>query len=171
MTAAADLLSMVDGYDAERFDVVALSLGARLTRELVEQAGGRVGRVVLGGMSPSEPFAAVDVPALRRAVRGEEAASDPLTGLIAGLIGAEEARAEGLVTCVEGLRGTPFAPGKWAGAAPPLFVVGADDPMTRGADELVAPAEGARLVTVPGDHHGALAGDRFRALAVEFVGR
>ncbi|MYS85954.1 alpha/beta fold hydrolase [Streptomyces sp. SID5474] len=172
IASAQDLLAVVDAYDADRFDVLAYSLGARLVWELAESAPERIGRAVLGGMSPIEPFAAVDVAELRRAVRDEATPpADPLTGMIAGLIRAEGARADGLATCVEGLRGTPFAPKPWAGGTPPLFVVGTEDPMTRGAEDLVALAPGARLVAVAGDHHGVLVNRHFHGLAVQFLDR
>ncbi|WP_346012309.1 alpha/beta fold hydrolase [Streptomyces sp. SID3343] len=169
--AAADLLAVLDAAGVDLFDVVAYSLGARVTWELVGLASARVDRVVLGGMSPFEPFAAVDVPALRSAVAGEAAPEDPLTAMIAGLIRAEGSRADGLVTCVEGLRETPFAPESWAGAVQPLFVVGADDAMTHGNEALLALAGHARPVTVAGDHLGALAGPGFRDAAVGFLTR
>ncbi|NRQ36373.1 alpha/beta fold hydrolase [Nonomuraea sp. NN258] len=161
---AAALLALVDGG---AFDVVGYSLGARLAWELPELDASRVRRVVLGGLSPFEPFAAVDVAALREAVTGAAAPGDPLVGMLAGMIGhaahGSPERAAGLVTCVAGLRSTPFEPKKWAGDSPPLFVAGADDQMTSGIEAVVALAPGARLARVPGDHRLALTGAEFRA--------
>ncbi|GGT01977.1 alpha/beta fold hydrolase [Nonomuraea spiralis] len=146
-------------------DVVGYSLGARLAWELPELAPDRVRAVVLGGLSPFEPFAALDVAALRAAVAGGEP-GDPMTGMIAAMIagasGGVPERAAGLVRLVEGLRATPFEPKGWAGRTPPVFVAGAEDMMTSGIENVVALAPGARLVTVPGDHRGALAGQAFR---------
>ncbi|MGW9208860.1 alpha/beta fold hydrolase [Embleya sp. NPDC055664] len=170
-TTVDDLLAVLDAYGAERVDIIAYSLGARLIWALAERAPERVGRVAFGGMSPVEPFAAVDVAELRRVVRGEATTADPLTGMIAGLIRAEGDRADGLVTCVEGLRSTPFEPTPWAGHTPPWFVVGTDDPMTRDIDALVAAAAGSRMVVVTGDHHGVLVSPNFQGLAVSAVGR
>lgn len=151
-------------------DVVGYSLGARLAWELPELAPDRVRAVVLGGLSPFEPFAALDVAALRSAVAGGEP-GDPMTGMIAAMIvgasGGDPERAAGLVRLVEGLRGTPFEPKGWAGHTPPVFVAGAQDMMTSGIENVVALVPGARLVTVPGDHRGALAGPEFRAVLGE----
>ncbi|MFI6587968.1 alpha/beta fold hydrolase [Embleya sp. NPDC050493] len=170
IASAQDLLAVVDAYDADRFDVVAYSLGARLVWELAELAPERIGRVLLGGLSPTEPFAAVDVAELRRAVHDEAAPSaDPLIGMIAGMIRAEGARADGLVTCVEGLRSTPFAPKPWAGGTPPWFVVGVDDAMTHGTGELLPLAPGSQRVAMAGDHHGVLVNPFFRELAVRVL--
>ncbi|MGW1995727.1 alpha/beta fold hydrolase [Embleya sp. NPDC001921] len=172
VASARDLLAVVDAYGADRFDVLAYSLGARLVWELAESTPERIGRVVFGGLSPTEPFADVDVAELRRAVHDEAARpADPLTGMIAGLIRAEGAGADGLVTCVEGLRSTPFTPERWAGGTPPWFVVGSDDTMTHGSEDLVALAPGARLVAMAGDHHGVLVNPFFRELAVRVLDR
>ncbi|MEU4579776.1 alpha/beta fold hydrolase [Nonomuraea sp. ATR24] len=147
-------------FDA--FDVVGYSLGARLAWELPEVAPGRVRRAVLGGLSPVEPFAAVDVAALRRAVAGEGEPADPLTSAIAGLARAAGERAAGLALCVEGLRDTPFEPRAWGGERPPVFVVGKDDVMSDGIGRIVELAGATEPVTVPGDHFQALAGAGFR---------
>lgn len=172
VASAQDLLAVVDAYGADRFDVLAYSLGARLAWELAELAPQRIGRVVFGGLSPIEPFADVDVAELRRAVHdGATPPADPLTGMIAGLIRAEGARADGLVTCVEGLRSTPFAPERWAGGTPPWFVVGVDDTMVHGTKELVALVPGSRMVAMAGDHHGVLVNPFFRELVVRVLDR
>ncbi|WP_241990139.1 MULTISPECIES: alpha/beta fold hydrolase [unclassified Streptomyces] len=164
---AAELVAVLDEAGVTEFDVVGYSLGARLSWELPAAAPGRVRRTVLGGLGPGEPFEAVDVPALHRAVAGDAEPADPFTAMIAGMIGAHGDRAAGLAVCVEGLRATPFAPRSWAGSTPPLFVVGADDMMTRGIERVVALAEGAELVTVPGQHHEVLAGEAFRRTVLE----
>ncbi|MEU5860323.1 alpha/beta fold hydrolase [Nonomuraea sp. NPDC047529] len=154
-------------------DVVGYSLGARLAWELPELAPDRVRAVVLGGLSPFEPFAALDVAALRSAVAGGEP-GDPMTGMIASMIagasGGDPERAAGLVRLVEGLRGTPFEPKGWAGRTPPVFVAGSQDMMTSGIENVVALVPGARLVTVPGDHRAALAGPEFRAAIAAALG-
>ncbi|MFJ6621462.1 alpha/beta fold hydrolase [Kitasatospora sp. NPDC091335] len=158
----ARLLAALDAAGVAGFDVVGYSLGARLAWEFPAVAGERVGRVVLGGLSPADPFAALDTQALHRAVADGTEPADPLTAMVAGLVRAHGERAAGLALLVEGLARTPFAPGSWARAAAPLVVVGADDAMTRGIDGIVASLDGAELVTVPGDHLGALTGTAFR---------
>ncbi|WP_217189308.1 alpha/beta fold hydrolase [Streptomyces buecherae] len=165
----ADLVTVVDEAGAEAFDVVGYSLGARLAWELPAAAPGRLGRAVLGGLSPVEPFAAVDVVALRRAVADGIEPADPFTAMIAGMVRAHGPRATGLARCVEGLRATPFAPRSWAGGTPPVFVAGADDVMTRGIEQVAQSVDGARWVPVPGDHQGALAGDAFRRTVLEVL--
>ncbi|MFE0154921.1 alpha/beta fold hydrolase [Nonomuraea sp. NPDC059007] len=154
--------ALVAVMDDGVFDVVGYSLGARIAWELPGAAPGRVRRAVLGGLSPSDPFTAVDVEALRRAVAGGPAPADPLTAMIADMVLAQGHRAAGLVTCVEGLRATPFEPGAWTGAEPPVFVAGREDVVVAGIERIVGQVTGARLVTVAGDHVEALSGPGLR---------
>ncbi|MGJ4842902.1 alpha/beta fold hydrolase [Leifsonia sp. Le1] len=60
------IVSAIEALGADQVDVVAYSLGARLAWELPAASTGRVRRMVLGGLSPFEPFTAVDLDALRR---------------------------------------------------------------------------------------------------------
>ncbi len=159
--------SAVAGADDGAFDVVGYSLGARVAWELPEAAPGRVRRAVLGGLSPTEPFAAVDIDALRAAIAGGPEPADPVTSMIAAMLGGQGDRAPGLATCVEGLRSTPFDPGRWTGRTPPVFVVGRDDMMARGIERIVGLAGAADPVMVPGDHFQALASAEFRAAVVK----
>ncbi|NRQ31130.1 alpha/beta fold hydrolase [Nonomuraea sp. NN258] len=163
---AAEILAVLDRAGADTFDVAGYSLGSRLAWELPALAGDRVGQVLLGGLAPNEPFAAVDVAQLHRAVTTGEPPGDPFTAMIARFAGTS-----GLALMVEGLRETPFAPRTWAGTAPPVFVVGEDDVMAVGIERVVEVAEGAELVRVPGGHAEALAGAGMRAALVKFLQR
>ncbi|WP_165495156.1 alpha/beta fold hydrolase [Actinomadura roseirufa] len=168
---AADLLAVMDAAGAETFDIAGYSLGARVAWAVPAAAPGRVERSVLGGLSPAEPFTAVDVDALHGAVREGTEPADPFTAAIAGMVSAQGDRAPGLALCVEGLRSTPFAGGAWPGKVPPVFVVGDNDDLTRGIGDLAESIGGARLVTVPGSHHEVLAGPRFRDTVLDVLAR
>ncbi|GLZ42548.1 alpha/beta fold hydrolase [Actinokineospora sp. NBRC 105648] len=151
-------------------DVIGYSLGARLAWDLAATGVLPVRRLVLGGLSPMEPFAAVDLAAARAAVRGGPAPADPLTGMITGMVSGPDRDADSLLLVVEGLAREPFDPTARVPQVPTLFLAGLDDPMSQGVDQLVAGVPGARLQRVPGDHFGALAGDELRAAAFEFLG-
>jgi pimeloyl-ACP methyl ester carboxylesterase len=166
---AADLVEALSTTGP--FDVVGYSLGARIAWELPAVAPGRVGRVVLGGLAPGEPFAAVDVAALHRAVRDGVDPGDPFTGMIAGLVRSRGERAAGLARCVEGLRETPFRPGEWAAPVPPVFVVGDNDDLAGGIGGLADRLGEATLVTVPGGHHEVLGGAAFRKVVADVLAR
>ncbi|TDD93046.1 alpha/beta fold hydrolase [Actinomadura rubrisoli] len=168
---AADLVAVMDEAGAATFDVAGYSLGARIAWELPSAAPGRVERAVLGGLSPAEPFTAVDIEALHRAVQDGTECDDPFTGAIAGMVKAHGDRAAGLALCVEGLRATPFAGGPWNAKVLPVLVVGENDELTQGIDGLAESVGGARLVTVPGAHHEVLAGARFRDTVLDVLAR
>ncbi|TYB41743.1 alpha/beta fold hydrolase [Actinomadura chibensis] len=167
---AAALVTALDAAGVTEFDAVGYSLGARIIWELPSAAPDRVARTVLGGLAPGEPFTAVDVEALHRAVQDGTECADPFTGMIAGMVKGHGDRAPGLALCVEGLRATPFAGGAWNAKALPVFVVGENDELTRGIGGL-AEEIGAKLVTVPGAHHEVLGGGRFRDVVVDALAR
>ncbi|TMQ87078.1 alpha/beta hydrolase [Actinomadura soli] len=168
---AADLVAVLDRAGISTFDAAGYSLGARIAWELPAAAPDRVERTVLGGLSPTEPFTAVDVDALHRAVREGTEPADPFTGMIAGMIASYGDRAAGLALCVEGLRAIPFAGGAWKAKDLPVFVVGENDELTRGIGELAGELGEARLVTVPGAHHEVLGGEGFRAVLLDALSR
>ncbi|MFF4776398.1 alpha/beta fold hydrolase [Microtetraspora fusca] len=162
LVAALDAALGDAGAAGGEFDVVGYSLGARIAWELPAAAPGRVRRTVLGGLNPGEPFEALDIEALHRAVADGAEPGDPFTAMIAGMVRSQGEGAAGLATCVEGLRATPFAGGEWSGTVPPLFVVGADDVMTKGIERIVEVVDGARLETVSGGHFEVLGGGLFQ---------
>ncbi|NBH12002.1 alpha/beta fold hydrolase, partial [Amycolatopsis sp. SID8362] len=67
--------------EVSEVDVVGYSLGARLAWELPALLPVR--RLVLGGISPHEPFGAVDVEAALAFAGGGRLPTDPLTAAIA----------------------------------------------------------------------------------------
>ncbi|MEU5692813.1 alpha/beta fold hydrolase [Actinosynnema sp. NPDC020468] len=151
-------------------DVVGYSLGARLAWDLVASKLVPARRLVLGGLSPMEPFAAVDLAVARAAVQGGPQPTDMLTGIITGMVSAPGQDSESLLRLVEGLARESFDPAAGAPAVPTLFLAGQEDPMAQGVDQLVGLIADARLRQVPGDHLGALAGEEFRAAVFEFLG-
>ncbi|KFZ81075.1 hypothetical protein ED92_12315 [Amycolatopsis sp. MJM2582] len=154
--------------DLSEVDVVGYSLGARLAWELPTQAPVR--RLVLAGVSPFEPFGAVDVAAALAFAGGGKAPSDPLTGMIAHMITAPGRNPAALARCIEDLRAEPFAPVLGAVAVPTRFVAGVEDPVSQGIETLVELVPGADLVRVPGDHGGALRSGEFKAAVLDFLG-
>ncbi|AMB59355.1 alpha/beta fold hydrolase [Microterricola viridarii] len=162
---------------AEHADVVAYSLGARLAWEL-PAASPRVRRLVLGGISPFEPFAQLDTAELRAVAAGSAEPTSPLVGMMAQMVTAPGNDSEALIALIDGLASEPFLPGAQADDATPsgaprvptLFVAGSDDMMTGGIDGLVALVPDSALLRVPGDHRGALTSPEFRAAAIAFLG-
>lgn len=155
---------------AEYADVVAYSLGARLAWEL-PAANPRIRRIVLGGISPFEPFAQLDTAELRAVAAGNAGPSSPLVGMMAQMVSAPGNDAAALIGLIDGLASEPFSPGDSSSAptVPALFVAGSDDMMTGGIESLVELVPDAKLMHVPGDHRGALTSPEFRAAALSFL--
>ncbi|KAA5838421.1 alpha/beta fold hydrolase [Saccharopolyspora hirsuta] len=164
------LAAATEGISTDSTDVIGYSLGARLAWDLVAATRIPVRRLVLGGLSPVEPFAAVDVAAARSAARNGHRLDDPLTAMVLDMATGPGCATDSLLSLVEGLASEPFDPAASAPQVPTLLVGGADDPMSQGIDQLAGHLPQGRVVRVPGDHLGALASDEFRAAALEFLG-
>lgn len=163
----AAIVAAIEATGASSVDVIGYSLGARLAWEL--PAAGVVRKLVLGGISPFEPFAMIDLDELRGVVAGTAEPTNPMTGMMAGMVQAPGCDSASLVNLIGGLGSEPFAPAAGAPTVPTLFVAGEGDMMTGGIEELVAAVPGAELVRVPGDHRGALDSPEFRAAALAFL--
>ncbi|WP_017793537.1 alpha/beta fold hydrolase [Leucobacter salsicius] len=164
---AAILSAAAAEFPAGELDVIGYSLGGRLGWEL-PGADARVRRVVLGGTSPFEPFAAVDPAELSAALSGA-APGNPLVGIMAGMISAPGRDTASLAQLIPGLASEPFTPATGGPEVPTLLVAGSEDHMTQGIESLVEALPQATLTRVPGDHRGALDSPEFRAAALEFL--
>ncbi len=164
------LRRLAEGIGAAEVDVVGYSLGARLAWDLAATHAVQVRRLVLAGLSPMEPFAAVDLAAARAAVQGGPQPADLLTGIITSMVSGAGQDTESLLRLVEGMAREPFDPAGRVPEVPALFIAGQEDQMAQGIEQLVARVAGARLERVPGDHLGALAGDELRAAVFHFLG-
>lgn len=149
-------------------DVIGYSLGARIAWSLAAQRADLVGKLVLGGLAPNEPFAALDFSAARRMVDEGIAPADPLTGFIAAMV-ARAPDPHSLLNLAEGLAAEAFDPAKEAPAKNVLFLAGTEDPMAGAVDALEPFIPGSRTLRVPGDHMGALASEAFRREALAFL--
>ncbi|MFE6995521.1 alpha/beta fold hydrolase [Microbacterium sp. NPDC057659] len=150
----------------EQGDVIGYSMGARLAWAVA--GTGRVRRLVLGALSPMDPFGALDVDALQKAVGGA-APSDPMVGMFAQMLRTPGLDAAAVVGLIDALHAEPFDFHEDVPAVPTLFLAGVDDQMSQGAERLADAVPGSQLVRVPGDHFAAVASPEFRDQAVAFV--
>lgn len=160
--------ALADAIGADEVDLVGYSLGARLAWDLARHPSVRVRRLVLGGLAPGEPFAAVDLAMARAALAGGDAPSDPLTGMILHMVTLPGNRPVDLLDLIDGLAQEPFDPSA-APAVPALLIGGVDDGMAAGIDGLAALHPAARVVRVPGDHLAALHAPEFRSAVADFL--
>ena len=161
---------VLDGRAADGVDVVGYSLGARLAWDLVGTGAVPARRLVLGGLSPMEPFAAVDIAAARAYCRGGAEPADPLTSIIAGLAQQSGRDTESLLCLVEALARAPFDPAATPPAVPTLVLAGDADPITQGLEQVAGLVPDAQFARVAGDHLGVLAGEPFRTAVFDFLG-
>ncbi|MBS1699075.1 MAG: alpha/beta fold hydrolase [Actinobacteria bacterium] len=170
-SAVVDLLAGAVAAVApgEEVDLVGYSLGARLIWDLARHPELAVRRVVLGGLSPMEPFTLVDLPAARAALAGGPAPQDPITGMILGMTTLPGNRPAALLDLIQGLASEPFDPAVGVPTQPVLLLGGTEDPMAQGIDALAASVPDARVVRVPGDHLAALHSPELRAAVRDFL--
>lgn len=159
----AALVTVIDGTGQERADVIGYSLGARLAWTLA--ATGRVGRLVLGGLSPVDTLAGTDIDLVGAVARGESEAPDPDTRDWASMVALPWLDREQTLLLLKALVAEPFDASTDIPANPTLIVSGAEDD----AFDTAAALPDATCLTVPGDHFGALMSPEFRAAAVAFV--
>lgn len=170
-TTSRVLAAIIDAVDevasSEPFDVIGYSLGGRLAWDLPRHTD-RVRKLVLGGMSPLEPFSAVDPSQLASALDGTPS-NNPLVDMMAGMISAPGQDTASLARLIPGLASEPFQPDTRAPRVPTLLVAGDSDKMTHGIEELADLLVDGALGFVPGDHRGALDSAEFRAAALAFL--
>jgi pimeloyl-ACP methyl ester carboxylesterase len=161
----AALVAAIDSTGQERADVIGYSLGARLAWTLA--ATGRVGRLVLGGLSPTDPIAGVDIDLVGAVARGDAQAPDPTIEGLATLVSLPWLELDQTLLLLKALGAEPFDPSVDIPTTPTLAVAGAEDDSF---DHIAATLPDATYKTVPGDHFGALMSPEFRAAAIDFLG-
>ncbi|WP_254431300.1 alpha/beta fold hydrolase [Agromyces sp. Marseille-P2726] len=162
----ADLVAVLDSAGAAQADVIAYSMGNRVVSALTELAPERVRRVVIGGAGPVELFASWDLDEVRDVLLRDERARNPLIERVLRPAIDAGADREALLACIEGVAGSPLAV---PGDIPTLFVVGEDDPVPAGVQELALDWD-AELVTIPGrDHVSTLTARAFKDAAISFL--
>lgn len=166
---AAVIDALAGAIGPDEIDLVGYSLGARLAWDLARRPGLSVRRLVLGGLSAGEPFAAVDLAAARETLADGAPPTDPLTAMIVQMISLPGNRPSALLDLIEGLAADPFAPASGGPGMPVLLIGGVDDGMSAGIDELAASLPDASTMRVPGDHLAALHAPEFRAAVRQFV--
>jgi len=171
---AADVETVLDTYLVDQTRYVGYSLGARVGWEVARADGGRIPRVVLGGVPDGVPLSRLNLDEARAFALEGTPVQDRVTQNYVQLIervGGNDLRA--LLAIAEGLRASGAAdpdPAQ-APAQPILFATGSQDAIIEGSKALAAACPQGRFVEIPGRHHFNAPGARvFREAAIAFLG-
>lgn len=154
----------------DEIDLVGYSLGGRIGWDLISVSAKPVRRAVLGGVSPQEPFGAVNEAAAKQFFADGTAPADPITGFMAQMMSAPGCDPHSLLSLVVGMGREPFDPAAAPPQVPTLLLAGTEDQMTQGLENLVGLLGDGSLERLPGDHIGLLHSDAFRDRAFQFLG-
>lgn len=161
-----DLLAVLDSAGARQVDLIGYSMGNRVISDMTSLAPERARRVVIGGAGPNELFATWDLDEVRGVLLRDEHTSNPVIEQVLRPAIAAGADRQALLACVEGVAGAPLA---IPGDIPTLFVVGEDDPVPAGVQELALDWD-SDLVTIPGRNHvTTLTARAFKDAAIAFL--
>lgn len=167
---AADVRRLLDHLDLEKADYLGFSMGARIGLQCLLDFPERLSRAVLGGVGLKGALASAQ--SIARALRG----GPPENPVAKSFYDFARARPhndlEALATCIEAIS-EPFDTKRLAAIqVPVLLVVGGNDELVSGAEDLVEMIPTARLVVVPGrDHLGTVPAREFKEAALEFFGQ
>ena len=172
---AGDLSAVADVLDLDRFDLAGYSMGGIVSLVLAG-TDQRVRRLVVGGIGAGVvergglDTRAVRSTALAAALVTDDPASitDPTAAAFRAFADSTGADRLALAAHVRAIKAEPLPLGEIA--APTLVVAGDADPLAVRPQVLADAISGARLVTVPGDHLGAVRTPEFTAALVGFLG-
>lgn len=171
---AGDLAAVADQLGLETFDLAGYSMGGMVSLVLAG-SDPRVRRLVVGGIGAAVlergrgDMRAVRSTALADALETDDPASisDPTAAAFRTFADSTGADRQALAAHVRAVRTEPFPVG--AIAAPTLVLAGDSDPLAAHPQVLADAIPGARLVTVPGDHLGAVRSPVFAGALVGFL--
>lgn len=172
---AGDLASVADALGLEEFDLAGYSMGAIVSLVLAG-TDRRVRRLVVGGIGAGVverggvDTRAIRTTALVAALEADDPASIPDPAAAAFRAFADLTGADRLALAAHArvVHAEPLPLGQIA--APTLVVAGDADPLAARPQVLADAIPGARLVTVPGDHLGAVSTPVFVGALVGFLG-
>jgi pimeloyl-ACP methyl ester carboxylesterase len=169
----ADVEAVLDTYLVDSAFYVGYSLGARVGWDVARAEGGRLEKVVLGGVPDGVPLSRLDLSQARAFVEDGTPVTDRVTQNYVQLIervGGNDLRA--LLAIAEGLRtsGAADPDPDHAPAQPILFATGTMDAIIEGSRTLAEACPQGRFVEIPDRHHFNAPGSRvFRTAALEFL--
>jgi pimeloyl-ACP methyl ester carboxylesterase len=168
-TMAGDVVRLLDHLDIAQADYLGYSMGARIGLEVVIAHPDRLRRAVLGGLGSWGGIDRSEV--IARRMRGDESVTDPAADMFYRFAAARPVNdLEALACCILGPQ-PAVTPEQLAGITVPVAVMAGDqDPIARGAPELVAKIPGASYVPITGRNHmNAVPARQFKEAALAFL--
>src|SRR5215467_1066642 len=164
---AQDVRRLLDHLDLQTADYLGFSMGARIGMQCVLDFPERLTKAVLGGAGLTSNAGSA---AIAMAFRTGE----PETAIAKSFYDFARARPhndlEALAACIEAMSPPTDMRRLSEIKTPILIVVGSNDEIVGGADQLVEMIPSARLVIVPGrDHLGTVPAREFKEAALAFL--
>jgi pimeloyl-ACP methyl ester carboxylesterase len=168
-----DLLTVVDTYLIDEFDLLGYSLGARVGWHTALEVPERLTRAVLGGIPDGDPLTRLMVDEAREFLAGGPRSTDRLTMAYLDMAAAMPDNDLGsLLSLVEGMRGGIQPDAGNPPQQPLLFATGTSDPILEQSRALAAAAPRGSFLEIPDrNHFNAPTSKVFRVGGVTFFTR
>jgi len=165
---AADVRRLLDHLDIESAHYLGFSMGARIGIQCVLDFPTRLRRAVLGGVGFKGALA--QAQSIARALRGGVPENPVAKSFYEFAKARPHNDLEALAVCIEAVS-PPFDLDLLKAVTTPiLMVVGGNDELVSGAEDLVELMPTARLVIVPGRNHlGTVPAHEFKEAALAFL--
>lgn len=171
---ARDVIALMDHLAIDKADLAGYSMGGFISAWLMQHAQERFGSVVLAGVGDAllTGARAARAPLIAEALESPEGDKHPDITARGFRIFAERTGNDlkALAAMQKAPRGSYFDASRLDSVRlPVLVVVGVGDTLVGSADKLAAAIPGARLVTVPGDHLGAVGSPELKEAIRNFL--
>jgi pimeloyl-ACP methyl ester carboxylesterase len=165
---AADVRRLLDHLGVDSADYLGFSMGARIGIQCVLDFSERLRKAVLGGVGIKGALA--QAQSIARAMRGGVPENPVAKSFYEFARARPHNDLEALAMCIEAISAPLDIAALKAVKTPILAVVGGNDELVSGAEELVELIPTARLVVVPGrDHLGTVPAREFKDAALAFL--
>lgn len=164
---AQDVRRLLDHLDLPAADYLGFSMGARIGMQCVVDFPERIPKAVLGGAGLVSNAGSASIARAFRTGKPDNAMAKSFYDFAKA---RPQNDLEALAACIEAMS-PPIDTARLRQITTPiLIVVGANDEIVSGADELVEMVPSSRLVIVPGrDHLGTVSAREFKEAALEFL--
>ena len=167
-TMAQDVRHLLDHLSLERADYLGFSMGARIGIQCVLDFPQRLDKVVLGGVGLKGALASAG--SIARALRGGPPENPVAKSFYEFARARPHNDLEALAACIEAISPPLDTKLLTQVKTPLLLVVGGNDELVSGAEDLVELLPTAKLVVIPGrDHLGTVPAREFKEAALAFL--